>query len=593
MEAKKENRGDIKLEQVKVKPYLVSKKYPSKPRKLEAGPKALKFFPMGGVEQWGKHMWIVEQEGDILIMDMGFQFPGNSQPGVDYIIPNLSYLKDNEKKIKGLFLTSPHYDHIGAVPYFLHFFPDIKIFASREIFTILESRRDFFTEKMTFKKYVLKHGEGVKVGSLKVEPFYVSGNAPGMLGLCIYTYQGQILYLPNFKLDYHPVNQPPMDLGRLAELSGEEGIFAVLMDSIGAELHGYSPSEIDIEKELEHMIATTTGKCIISIFPSMIGRIQQIVRAAEANKRNIYIEGRSLLNTFNNARKARMLDVKRGTVVGPDKLETLPDEKLLLLCTGGQGDDLPHFMRIANREHPTFVINEGDKVIFSSSAIPGNERSIQKLKDNLIKQGALIEQYQYLDVFYRGHAQREELKIIYNILKPKFFIPTHGPHYLLAANANLANILGHDENRVIVPKTGQAIVFDKKQLIMTKESIPSFDIMVDGLGVGDLKDVVIRDRQMMASDGIFNVILVIDGQSHKILQGPEIISKGFVYMKDSEGLLEEVKKSVRALVESKMQQQGYDLDASYLRDELREQLSKFLFMKTERRPMVLPIIVIT
>ncbi|MFB6225174.1 MAG: ribonuclease J, partial [Candidatus Paceibacteria bacterium] len=526
----------------------------------------------------------------IIVLDMGLQLPGGDQPGVDFIIPNSTYLKENAHKIRGIFLTNGHYDHIGAVPYILSLIPGVDIFATAETFAVLENRRNFVSQDLDYRKRVIKSGSSVRPGSFKVDAFRLNHNIPGNLGLCVYTQQGKIVYTPNFKFDYTPLNEPVANVGDFAKYSDTD-IFALLVGSNAADQEGYAPSEQEIGQEIERYIHRTSGKVVVTTYPSMLNRIQQIITAAEHNNRHVFIEGKSILNTFNAARKKGIIQVQKGTIVGPQVLKRLPDEQLVVLCTGYQGDDVPHFIKIMNREHPTFVLNEGDSAMFPSSLVPGNERSIAQLKDNIAKQDATTYHTSYLDIYSGAHAHREDIKIMMNIINPKFVIPIKGHDHLLRANADTAQSLGYPDKHIPIGRNGNVMIFDFKNRIRTKERVTASNVMVDGLGVGDLKEVVLRDRQMMSEDGILNIVLIIDSTTHTLYQAPEVMSRGFVYMKESEELIDEVKEQVRLIGEGLLQEQKSEINASYIRDELREQIGKFLFARTERRPMVLPIVV--
>lgn len=552
---------------------------------------ALRLIPFGGLEEFGKNMWAIEQGNDIILADMGLQMPGPDQPGIDFIVPNATYLSEHASRIRGLFLTNSHYSSIGAVPYILHLFPGIDIFATEATFATLESRRSFYSQNMKYRKHIVNDGSSIRLGSIKIDVFQLNYNVAGNIGLCFYTLQGKVIYAPSFKFDYDQVSDKMVDLGHIAALT-EGGVFALLVGSTGAESDGYAPSEASVGREIDAIIGSAQGRVFFSTFSSMLTRMQQIVDAVEKYDKKLYIEGKSILNTFNTSRKRGLIRLNRGTIVGPDQINTIPRNKTVIICVGAQGDDVPQLMRIVNKEHAMFRIEEGDGVAFSSSLIPGNERSVQKVKDNLAKQGAIIHHLKTLDVFYGANARTEDLKILLSIVRPQYVIPVNGPHYLLRAVANIAEMVGFPEKNVIVTRNGFVQVFDHKQHIRTKEKVPAFPVMVDGLGVGDLKDVVIRDRQMMSEDGIFHIIILIDPSGHKLIQEPDIISKGFIDESQSKRLLADVNQFIKTIVEALISaDQGGNINASYIKDELRDQVGKFLFARTERRPMVLPVVV--
>lgn len=563
----------------------------SQSKPVKVSDMALRLVPLGGLDEFGKNMWAIEQGDDIILADMGLQMPGADQPGVDFIVPNATYLREKASQVRGLFLTNGHYSSIGAVPYILHLFPGIDIFATEATFATLESRRSFYSQNMKYRKHIVDEGSSIRLGSIKVDVFKLNFNFPGNIGLCFYTLQGKVIYAPSFKFDYDQANEKMVDLGHIASLT-EGGVFALLVGATGAEAEGYAPSEASIGRDIDKIIGNAKGRVFFSTFSSMLTRMQQIVDAVEKHDKKLYIEGKSILNTFNTSRKRGLIRLNRGTIVGPDQINKIPRDKTVIICVGAQGDDVPQLMRIVNKEHPMFRIEEGDGVAFASSLIPGNERSVQKVKDNLAKQGAIIHHLKYLDIFYGANARTEDLKVLLSIVRPQYVIPVNGPHYLLRRVANIADMVGFPEKNVVVTKNGFVQVFDHKQRIRTKEKVPAHPVMVDGLGVGDLKDVVIRDRQVMSDDGIFNIIILIDKSGHKLVQEPDLISKGFVNEDQSKRLMEDTNQFIKTLVEALItSDKGGEINASYIRDELRDQVGKFLFARTERRPMVLPVVV--
>ncbi len=549
---------------------------------------AVKLIPLGGLEELGKNMWAIEQEGDILLIDMGVEMPGSEQPGVDCVIPNTQYLADKQDQIKGVIFTSPHPDNIGAAPYLMAMFPNLHIYTTESTFAVLESRHNFYSRDIEYKKHILKENACVRVGSFKVSTFPVGSNVQGTIGLCIYTMQGKIGYMGNFKAD--TTGETPKWLVNAKKTIGKDATI-LMLGSLGAEASGFAPTEASIAEEVFNICNNKDGKVFISTFPSMLGRLQQIVDAAESLDKHIFIEGKSILNTFNTARKKGYLQVKPGTFVGPTSLDEVPSNKLIVIIAGSSGDDIPHLMRMANREHSTFSLQEGDAVAYPSELIPGNERSVQKVNDNFAKLGAKIYHYRPLGTRHSAYARQGDLEMVYDTVPAKYVVPTNGPMYLLRQNADLAISKGYADRNAIVAKNGRVILFDYKQRKSTPETVPSYDVMVDGLGVGDLKDVVIRDRQLMSEDGILNLIVLIDSSNKKLLQDPDIVSKGFVDMEKSQRLVTEINTNARTIVEGILSD-AQEINTSYIRDELRDQMGQFVYAKTERRPMVLPVVVI-
>ena len=357
----------------------------------ETSRQSLKIIPLGGLDGVGKNMYVLEQENDILILDMGLQMPGVHHPGVDYLIPNTQYLKNNTSKIKGVVLTSPHPDHIGAVPYLLHLFPNLHIYATEALFAILESRHDFYSQGIKYKKHIIKPYNSIRIGSFKINAFPTPFNVKGSIGVCIYTMQGKVFYLSSYKLDSQTSEKSEL-LDYLKDLAGSDA-FALLTASVASESQGFAPTENSIAEHINSIIAKKSGTVFISTFPSMIGRMQQIVNAVESNQKNLFIEGKSLLNTFNTCRKKGLIQIKSGTIIGPSGLTETPREKLVVLIAGSHGDDIPHLMKLANGEHQVFNVQEGDTVMYPADLIPGNARSVSRVNDNFAKLGAFVEYY--------------------------------------------------------------------------------------------------------------------------------------------------------------------------------------------------------
>lgn len=554
----------------------------------ETSRQALKIIPLGGLDGVGKNMYILEQENDILIIDMGLQMPGVNQPGIDYLIPNTQYLKNNISKVKGVVLTSPHSDHIGAVPYLLHLFPNLHIYATEALFAILESRHDFYSQGIKYKKHIIKPYNSIRVGSFKVNIFPTPFNVIGSIGICVYTMQGKVFYLSSYKLDNNSAEKSEL-LDYLKDLAGSDA-FALLTGSVASESQGFAPTESSIAQHIDSIISRNTGITFISTFPSMIGRMQQIVNAVESNNKNLFIEGKSLLNTFNTCRKKGLIQIKSGTIIGPSGLVEIPREKLVVLIAGSHGDDIPHLMRLANGEHQVFTIKEGDIVMYPADLIPGNARSVARVNDNFAKLGAFVEYYQPLDTRYEAYARYEDTLAVLKAIRPKYYIPITGSHHLLRSNGDIAIKGGYPDRNVVVGMNGKVILFDYKQRRVTPEKVPASDIIVDGLGVGDLTNVVIHDRQSMSEEGILHIIALVDLESKNILNDIVLESKGFVDNESSSKLFDEIREQSRLIIMTLIQESD-EVNLDYIQDEVRENISRLLLTKTERRPMILPIII--
>lgn len=565
-----------------------SKNFAQKRTIPETSRQSLKIIPLGGLDGIGKNMYILEQENDILILDMGLQMPGVHHPGVDYLIPNTQYLKNNISKIRGVFLTSPHPDHIGAVPYLLHLFPNLHIYATEALFAILESRHDFYSQGIKYKKHIIKPYSSIRVGSFKVNAFPTPFNVKGSIGACIYTMQGKVFYLSSYKLDSQTAEKSEL-LDYLKDLAGAD-TFALLSGSVASESQGFAPTEISIAEHINSVITKKSGTVFISTFPSMIGRMQQIVNAVEANQKHLFIDGKSLLNTFNTCRKKGLIQIKPGTIIGPSGLAEIPREKLVVLIAGSHGDDIPHLMRLANGDHQVFSIEVGDIVMYPADLVPGNARSVARVNDNFAKLGAFVEYYQPLDTRYEAYARYEDTLAVIKSIRPKYYIPITGSHHLLRSNGDIAIKGGYPDRNVIVGMNGKVILFDYKQRRITPEKVPASDIIVDGLGVGDLTNVVIHDRQAMAEEGVLHIIALVDLQSRNIINDIVLESKGFVDNESSLKLFDEIKEQARLIIMTLIQESD-EVNLDYIQDEIRENISRLLLTKTERRPMVLPIII--
>ena len=551
----------------------------------------LRIIFFGGLGEVGRNMILFEWQGKILICDMGFRLPEEGMPGIDYIIPNIGYLKGKEKNILGLVFTHGHYDHIGAIPYLIEkvWHPNLRIFASPLTRGIILKREEDFSNLPKLEISEVKDGSIVKLGPFRVEFFKQNHNIPDNLGLFVQTPIGNILHTSDFKFDPNPVNDLPTNFQRLKEL-GKRKILLMMSDSTGAEEEGHSFSEKTIERNLEEIFKKAEGRIIAATFASLINRIQQIISLAEKYGRRVSLEGYSMKTNVEISKILGYIKSKRGTLISGKEVLSYPDSKVTILCTGAQGEGTAILMKIAQKEHPFLRFKKGDTVILSSSVIPGNERTVQILKDDILRQGVRVFHYKMMDIHAGGHAQKEELKEMIRIMKPKFFLPIHGQYSMLVAHGELAKEAGIPEKNIVIAENGKIINLSQKRIYLEKETAPSNYVMVDGLGIGDVGEVVLRDRQMLARDGMFVVVAVIDRQTGKVRGSPDIISRGFVYLRESKELLRETRKKVIGII-NRAAGAGGAVNWSYIKDEIRNKLGEFLFSKTKRRPMVLPVII--
>jgi len=551
----------------------------------------LKIIPLGGLGEVGRNMMLLEYEGKILILDMGFRMPGEDMPGIDYIIPNTGYLKGRQKDILGVVFTHGHYDHIGAVPYLIGkiWHPKFKMFASPLTRGIIIRRQEDFVNQPPLDITEIKDGSKIKLGVFQIECFRQNHNIPDNLGLFINTPVGNIVDTSDFKFDPNPVNDLPTDFAKLKEL-GKRKVLLLMSDSTGAEEENHSLSEKTIEKNLDDIFQKSHGRIIAATFASLINRIQQIISLSEKYGRKVAIEGYSMKSNVEITRALGYLKIKKGTIVKTKEIDKYPDSKITIICTGAQGEGSAVLMRIAMREHPFLKLKKGDDIILSSSVIPGNERTVQMLKDDILRQGARVFHYKMMDIHAGGHAQEEELKEMIRIMNPKFFIPIHGQYSMLVAHAELAKETGMPEKNVLVVENGQVISLNQKRITIEKDEVPSNYVMVDGLGIGDVGEIVLRDRQMLSRDGMFVIVAIVDKQTGKVKGSPDIISRGFVYLRESKELLRDTRKRVIEIV-NHATGSGGAVNWTYIKDEIRNKIGQFLFSKTQRRPMILPVVI--
>ncbi len=563
--------------------------HPAKPATRQIKSTKLRVIPLGGLEEVGRNMTLFEYDGDIIIVDMGLQFPEEDMPGIDYIIPNINYLKGREKDIKGVFITHGHMDHIGAIPHIMPRIGNPPLYTAALTAGIINKKQEDYQNISPLNIQVVTFESKINLGKFRIEFFHVNHSIPDGLGLAIYTPEGIIIYTGDFKFDNSPITDKPADIGRIAEL-GSQNILLLMSDSTDAENPGYSISEQEIQKTLDNVVMRSKGRVIAATFSSLISRIQQIISISEKYGRKVAIDGYSMRTNIEIAHKLGYLKIKKGTMIRPEQMKNYPDNKVSLMCTGAQGEGNAVLMRIVNKEHKSIQIKKDDTVIFSSSVVPGNERTVQNLKDQLYRLGANVVHYKMMDVHAGGHAQIEDLKMMINLIKPKFFIPIHGNYYMLKLHGLIAESVGIPKANIMVLGNGSVAELTRNSAAISREKIPANYVMVDGLGVGDVGNVVLRDRQQMSEDGMFTVIIIVDSKTGKIVGSPDIISRGFIYMKGSTGLIQETKNKVVEIVNKKSAPE-HSTNWTYVKDNIRDQIGQFLFTKTKRRPMILPVVI--
>ncbi|MFA4872825.1 MAG: ribonuclease J [Patescibacteria group bacterium] len=552
-----------------------------------AGPESLRIIPIGGCEEVGRNMVAFETKNDIVIVDMGLQFPEEDMPGIDYIIPNISYFKGKEKKIRGVIITHGHYDHIGAIPHLIHKLGNPVIFGSDLTLGIIRKRQDDF-HTAPLRLQTITHDSRLTLGAFHIDFFAVSHNVPGSLGVVLDMGLGPVVHTGDFKIDPDPNSLTPTDMDKIMAL-GHRNVLCVLADSTNASQPGKQLTEGEIQSNIEDIVAKAPGRMIVGTFASLLSRIQQIIFAAEKSGKHIIVEGFSMKSNLEIAKELGYMKIKRGTLITPKEMKNYAPNKIVILCTGAQGEDNAVLMRIANREHRYLHIEPGDTVVFSSSVIPGNERSVQRLIDGLYREGAEVIHYQMMDIHAGGHARQEDLKAFYTMVKPRNFIPIYGNHSFLKMNAKLAQQVGIPADHIFIPDNGSVVEFTARGGRILNEKVVTDYVFVDGLGVGDVSEVVLRDRQIMSEDGMLVLIATIDSRTGNLVHNPDIISRGFVYLKESKALIEDVRMKVKQILKDRDPRQP--ANEVYLKDKVRNEIGQFLFQRTERRPMILPVII--
>jgi len=480
-------------------------------------------------------------------------------------------------------------DHIGAIPHSMRRLGNPPIYTAPLTAGIIMKRQIDFPGAPKLNITQINKNSKIKLGCFNIEFFHVNHNIPDGLGVVIDTPVGRIVHTGDFKFDHSPIGDEPADISRITEVASK-GVLLLMSDSTGAEKPGHSISEKDIQDNLEIIFREAKGRIIIATFASLISRIQEVINLAEKYNRKVLVDGYSMKSNVELAKKLKYLKANPGTLNKISAIKDYPDDKVVILCTGSQGESNAVLMRIVNQEHRYIRTQNGDAVIFSSSSVPGNERSVQALKDILWKQGARVYHYQMMDIHAGGHAQIEDLKMMINLIKPKFFFPIHGNYYMLKLHGEIAESVGIPPKNIIVASNGSVVLLNEKSIKLSKEQVPSNYVMVDGLGVGDVGQIVLRDRQELAKDGMFIIIISVDSRTGKVRGESDIISRGFVYLRESKELLNQTRRKVKEIVEKKSSP-GQTTNWKYVKDNIRDKIGQFLYNKTQRRPMVLSVII--
>lgn len=544
----------------------------------------LKIIPLGGIEEIGKNITVFEYGNDIVLVDCGVAFPEEDMLGIDLVIPDFTYLEKNKEKIRGLVITHGHEDHIGSIAYLLKQI-NIPIYATKLTIGLIKNKLEEHKLLNIAKLNVVKQGQTIVLGKIRVEFIRSCHSIPDSVALAIHTPVGTVVHTGDFKIDYTPIDDQKIDLGRLAEL-GNRGVLALLSDSTNSERKGYTMSESTVGEVFDKLFLNCKKRIVIATFASNMHRIQQIVNSAVANNRKIAVCGRSMINMIQTSVELGYVTAPKNVFIDVDMIKNYTDDQLVIITTGSQGEPMSALTRMANGEHRKVNINSNDLVIISATPIPGNEKFVSKVIDDLMKIGAEVVYSALADVHVSGHACQEEQKLMISLVKPKYFVPVHGEYRQLIAHKNTAKLMGIPEENIMLLKNGRVLELNENEAKFTG-SVQVGKVFVDGLGVGDVGNIVLRDRQHLSQDGLIIVVLTMDSNGN-VVAGPDIISRGFVYVRESENLMEEVKILVNTEIMKCVD--NHITDWSTIKSTIRDSLKEYIFQKTKRNPMLLPII---
>lgn len=553
----------------------------------------IRIIPLGGVEEVGRNMTMIEYKDDIIVVDMGFMFKDDDTPGIDYILPNTKYLEDRKSKIRGVFITHGHLDHIGGIPYIMDRIGNPPLYTRALTSIMVKKRQEEFPHLPALDIKVIEKEDTLTMGSMKVRFFNVTHTIPDSMGLIIDTPYGSVVTPGDIKLDH--VDGVPTEAEEKAfSVFKNEKVLCLLMDSTNVDNPGFSTPERIVHENLDNIIKNTSGRLVIGTFASQLERVMKIIMIAEKYGKKIVVEGRSMKTNIEIVLNMGMLKIKPDTIITSADMENFAPDRIIVLATGAQGDEFAALMRMSNKTHKYFKITPRDTVLLSSSIVPGNEKAVQKLKDNLSRQGAKIIHYRTSDVYIHstGHGNRGELEWLHKKINAKFFVPIHGSHYMLKVHSDLAeSVIGMPKENIIVPDNGCIIEIqdEGKKFVRLKENAPSNIMMVDGFSVGNVQEMVIRDRKMLAQDGIFVLIVSINAKTGKLKKSPDIIARGFVYLRESQELLNHARMITKKTVEDTTRGMN-PINFDFVKSQLADDIGRFLFQKTAKKPIVIPVI---
>lgn len=552
-------------------------------KKRELGDSGVKVIPLGGLEQIGMNITAFEYEDSIIVVDCGLSFPEDEMLGIDLVIPDVSYLKENIEKVKGFVITHGHEDHIGALPYVLKEI-NVPIYATKLTIAIIENKLKEHNLLKTTKRKVIKYGQSINLGTFRIEFIRTNHSIADAAALAIYSPAGIIVHTGDFKVDYTPVFGDTIDLQRFAEI-GKKGVLALLCDSTNIMKPGYTMSERTVGKTFDNIFAENSkNRIIVATFASNVDRVQQIINSAVKYGRKVVIEGRSMINIITTAIELGYIHVPDNAIIDIEQMKNYVDEQIVLITTGSQGEAMAALSRIAASIHRKVSIKQGDTVIFSSTPIPGNEKSVSKVINELSMKGAKVI---FQDTHVSGHACQEEIKLIYSLTKPRYAIPIHGEYRFLQTHRELAELMGIPKQNIFLLSSGDVLEL-KEEKAEVISHVQAQGILVDGLGVGDVGNIVLRDRQHLSENGLIIIVITLEKYSNQVLSGPDIVSRGFVYVRESENLMDECREVVNEALERCLNK-GIT-DWGKIKTEIKDSLSEYLWKKTKRNPMILPII---
>ena len=582
---KRQNNRNVKKEN---KPMIKENKKPkalANKEEVTFKKEKLKIIPLGGLQEVGKNITVFEYGNEIVIVDCGVSFPEDDMLGIDLVIPDFTYLVKNKDKIKGLVITHGHEDHIGSIPYLLKEL-NVPIYATKLTAGLINNKLEEHRLTKQAKMHIVKQGDKITLGRFKIEFIKSCHSIPDAVALAIHTPVGVIVHTGDFKIDYTPINDETMDFGRLAEL-GNKGVLALMSDSTNSERKGYTMSERTVGEVFDKLFINCTKRIVVATFASNVYRIQQIVNSAVANNRKIAVSGRSMVNMIQTAMELGYIDVPKNVFIDIDMINNYTDDQLVIITTGSQGEPMSALTRMATGEHRKVHITSNDLVIISATPIPGNEKYVSKVIDDLMKIGAEVVYSSLADVHVSGHACQEEQKLMLALVRPKYFIPVHGEYRHLRAHSETAKLMGVNPKNIFLMTNGRVMEMDEKHARLST-TVPFGKVMVDGLGVGDVGNIVLRDRQHLSQDGLIIVVLTMDSSTGEVVAGPDIISRGFVYVRESENLMDDVKVVIKKEINKCVKNNITDWTS--IKSAIRDSLREYIYKTTKRNPMILPII---